>query len=112
MIEILCRKAVMMLMDSLLVALIGFGLAYTLAKLDGPLGVAALIRRLLQRPALPGWVRNGADCVFCWSFYATLLAAWLVAPGPDGFATLTTSFVATWLAGFGLACFLFLYTGH
>ena len=93
-----------MVTNVLLTALIGFGLAYTGAKLDGPLGVAAVMRWLLQRPWWPGWVRKGADCVFCWSFYATGLSAWLVAPGPE--------VVATWLAGFGLACFLLLYTGH
>jgi hypothetical protein len=93
-----------MLTNALLTALIGFGLALTFAKLEGPLGVAAAVRWLLHRPWLPGWVRNGADCPFCWSFYATGLTAWLVAPGPE--------FVVTWLAGFGLAYFLFLYTGH
>jgi hypothetical protein len=102
-----------MVTNVLLTALIGFGLAYTGAKLEGPLGVAALMRWLLQRPWLPAWVRSGADCPFCWSLYATLLAAWLVdATSSASAGAATVEWVVTWLAGFGLACFLLLFTGH
>jgi hypothetical protein len=79
-----------------------------------------MIRWLLQRPWLPGWMRTGADCPFCWSLWGTLMGAWLVVEaghwppmvGPEFVMAPCAHFVIVWLAGFGLACFLFLFTGH
>jgi hypothetical protein len=76
------------------------------------LGVAAVVRWLLQRSWLPGWVRHGADCPFCWSLWGTLMGAWLVVDAGRWPPTFGTEFVIAWLAGFGLTCFLLLYTGH
>jgi hypothetical protein len=86
------------------------------AKLDGPFGVCAWLRQRVQTAAqAPGWMHSGVACPFCWSFYTTGLSAWLTSTGSVGFASAssaTVEFVVVWLAGFGLACFLFLYTGH
>ena len=108
----LVMGANLMIMNVLLTALIGLGLAYTGARLDGPLGIAGAVRWLLQRPWWPGWVRNGADCVFCWSLSGSLVGAWLVVEAGRWPPTVGLELVIAWLAGFGLACFFFLYTGH
>jgi hypothetical protein len=100
------------MLASLLVGLIGFGLAHTLAKTAGPLGLAAGVRWVLLHPWWPAWVRSGADCVFCWSFWMTLLATWLVATHGHWPPAGGPELLITWLAGFGLACFAFAYTGH
>jgi len=90
------------------IALIGGGLAYMGAKLDGPFGWARLVREWAQSaPNTPVWLQTGVGCVFCQAFYWTFMAAWVVL-GVGQFDL----FLAGWLAGFGLACFLFLYTGH
>jgi hypothetical protein len=96
----------------LLVGLIGFGLAHTLAKTAGPLGLAAGVRWLLLRGWWPAWVHSGAECVFCWSFWMTLLATWLVVAHGHWPPTVGLDLLVTWLAGFGLACLALAYTGH
>lgn len=91
----------------ILVGLIGFGLAHLGAKLDGPFGLAAALRAWVQhRPHLPRWLPVGIGCVFCQAFWWTLVAV-----GGCGLP-LGRVFVLTWLAGYGLAVFGFLYTGH
>jgi len=93
------------------VGLIGFGLAYMGAKLDGPFGWARALREWAQNVARPSWLQTGVGCVFCQAFYWTCLAAWLVLRQAQQPIT-PAELVEVWLAGFGLACFLFLYTGH
>jgi hypothetical protein len=98
-----------------LVALMGIGLAYTGARLDGPFGLATWLKGwLLNADWTPAWLHNGLACVLCWSFWMTLLAtvlmqglqSWVLSP-----ESLVQSLVM-WLAGFGLACWVFLVTGH
>jgi len=103
------------------VGLIGFGLAHMGAKLDGPFGWAKWVREWAQNaPNAPGWLQTGVGCVFCQAFYWTVMAAWVVllrqaqqpiTPAELDFGELSRV-VEVWLAGYGLACFLFLYTGH
>lgn len=91
----------------IMVGLIGFGLAHMGAKLAGPFGVAAALRAWVQRAALmPAWLQTGIDCVFCQAFYWTLFGTLCVG------VPLGRAFVLTWLAGYGLAVWGFLYTGH
>ena len=90
------------------IALMGGGLAYLGAKLDGPFGWARLVREWAQNADYaPVWLQTGVGCVFCQAFYWTCIAAWLVL-GVGSFSV----FLAGWLAGFGLAVFGLLYTGH
>ena len=94
------------------VGLIGFGLAYMGAKLDGPFGWAKWVREWVQNaPNAPVWLQTGVGCVFCQAFYWTLMSSVLMGRGFDGMEALSRV-VMLWLAGYGLACFLFLYTGH
>jgi len=91
-----------MLEQIVVVGLIGFGLAYTGAKLDGPFGVATWLKEsILHAEAAPPWLQNGIECIYCWLFWTTLLAAVGVYNTP-----LRGEWVIGWLAGFGLGCMI------
>lgn len=83
-------------------ALITFGLAYTQARLEGPLGVNATLREWGKQPKRPLWIQDGIDCPFCLSFWAAIPAALIVGGSPH-------DLLLQWLAGFGLAVFAFLF---
>ena len=92
----------------LVVGLMAFGLADSLALRVGPLGLFAAWRRVLQASLMPAWLREHADCVYCWSFWVACFAAALFAdPGMPPIDVL-----ATWLMGAGVSAFLLKYTGH
>lgn len=92
----------------LAVGLMAFGLADSLALRAGPLGLFAAWRRVLQASLMPAWLREHADCVYCWSFWAAGGAAMLFA-GPG---MLPIDVLAMWLLGAGVSAFLLKYTGH
>lgn len=95
-----------MLQNVLLVALFAFGISYAQAKLEGPLGISDNIRRWGEDK--PDWLKNGVACPYCISFWCALVCAGLLAylvPMP------VAEFLVVWLAGYGLACFAFLYVG-
>ncbi|MBV7326766.1 hypothetical protein KFU94_00610 [Chloroflexi bacterium TSY] len=94
------------LVEGIVAGLIGLGLADMVALRDGPLGLFRRVRQLMTRAWMPAWVRENADCVFCWAFYESLLGAWLVT------MNLGSALLVPWLMGFGLAVFLFKYVGH
>jgi hypothetical protein len=91
-----------------LVALVAVGLAYTLARLDGPFGVATWLKGVILNAAwAPGWLQDGMECVYCWSFWLTL-AATVAIVGVGDPAVL----VQVWLAAYGLAVVLWLWVGQ
>ena len=97
-----------MLEQVVVVALVGVGLAYTAAKLDGPFGLATWLKGVMLNAAwTPGWLQDGVECVYCWSFWLTLgVAGAMVGVGdPAGL-------VQVWLAAYGLAVVLVLWAGH
>jgi hypothetical protein len=90
------------------VALVGVGLAYTLAKLDGPFGVATWLKRVMLNAAwAPTWLQDGVECIYCWSFWLTLGVA-IAMVGVGDLAGL----VQVWLAAYGLAVVLWVWAGH
>jgi hypothetical protein len=97
-----------MLEQIALVALVGVGLAYTLARLDGPFGLATWLKRLILNAAwTQGWLQDGMECVYCWSFWLTLAAAGVIV-GVGDMAWL----VQVWLAAYGLAVVLWVWAGQ
>jgi hypothetical protein len=100
-----------MIEQIVVVALIGVGLAYTGAKLDGPFGLATWLKeRILNARWAPGWLQRGVECVFCWLFWMTLLATvgwWAGEPGMS-----LATIAAVWLGGFGLGVVVFLWVGE
>jgi hypothetical protein len=91
-----------------LVALVAVGLAYTLARLDGPFGLATWLKGVMLNAAwAPGWLQDGVECIYCWSFWLTLAAAGATVGVGD-----PVWLVQVWLAAYGLAVVLLLWAGH
>jgi hypothetical protein len=89
------------------VALVGVGLAYTAAKLEGPFGLALWLKgMLLNAHWTPAWLRNGVECVYCWSFWLTLGVTLL---SPQTTVLSLGELVQLWLAAYGLAVVVFLW---
>jgi hypothetical protein len=90
-----------------LVALVGVGLAYTLAQLAGPFGVATWLKGVVLNAAwAPGWLQQGVECVYCWSFWLTLVITVL---SPQSGILSLSDLVQVWLAAYGLAVVLLLW---
>lgn len=98
----------------LLVALMALGLAYTLARLVGPFGLAMALRGWVLNLSLPAWMKDGVLCVYCWSFWLTLGSTVFVLQvditGIGGSLDLGTICVV-WLAAYGLTVLVFLLAG-
>ncbi len=101
-----------MIEQMVVVALIGVGLAYTGAKLDGPFGLATWLKeRILNARWVPSWLQRGVECVFCWLFWTTALGTLLILASPaqsDSWLMM----LLIWLGGFGLGVVVFLWVGE
>lgn len=100
-----------LLWAGVLVGLVAFGFADSMALRAGPFGLAGWVRRRMQQASRPAWVQEGADCVFCWGFWgaagaALLLLVWI------GTLSSLGEMVVVWLVGAGVNAFLAKYVGH
>ena len=95
------------LLQGVVIGLIGLGIGATLAQMDGPLGLFKGLRWMLTRAWLPLWLRENADCIFCWSFYGCMAGVVLIVGWPVGVEAVTVG-----LVGYGVVVFLLKYVGH
>jgi hypothetical protein len=92
------------------VALVAVGLAYTLARLDGPFGLATWLKGVMLNAAwAPGWLQQRVECAYCWSFWLTLVITVL---SPQSGVLSLSDLVQVWLAAYGLAVVLLWWAGH
>ena len=85
------------MMDAFLIgALATYGLAYSVARLDGPFGAFMRLRSLTDGPST--WLQRGLHCEICLSFWIGIPVA-LVAVGVIPHAA------AHWLGYVGFAVF-------
>ena len=100
-----------LLWAGLVTGLVAFGFADSMALRSGPFGVASWLRQQMLRTDRPAWVREGADCVFCWGFwgaagFSLLLLVWL------GTLHSLGEMLVVWGVGVGVNAFLAKYVGH